>query len=130
MARTSNRLYAAQITQSRGPTLRGVPPLPVRMITRMPGLKRLPILKVLAIAEVALLARDHVSLLAPAERRRLLTLVRKGKGRSTRNLSDKEREELTTLVAKAEPRRFAGLVADKLSPVPLPKRVTHGARSR
>jgi hypothetical protein len=29
-------------------------------------------------------------------------------------------------VAKAEPRLFAGLVADKLSPVKLPKRVVRG----
>ncbi|MEJ7893645.1 MAG: hypothetical protein WKF94_13510 [Solirubrobacteraceae bacterium] len=104
-----------------------MPPLPVRIISHVPGLKRLPIFKVLAIAEVALLARDHVSLLEPEERRRLLTLVRKGKGRTTQNLSEQERTELTTLVAKAEPRRFAGLVADKLSPVPLPRRVTQGS---
>ena len=104
-----------------------MPPLPVRVLSRAPGLNRLPVLKVLAIAEVALLARDHVSMLDSGERRRLLTLVRKGKGRS-RNLTDAEREELALLVAKAEPRRFAGLVADKLSPVPLPKRLVHGRR--
>ena len=107
-----------------------VPPLPLRVLSRVPGLKRLPLLKVLAIAEVALLARDHVSMLDPEERRRLLTLVRKGKGRTARNLSDEEREELARLVAKAEPRLFAGMVADKLSPVPLPKRFVHGARRR
>lgn len=107
-----------------------MPPLPIRVISRAPGLKRLPILKLLAIAEVALLARDHVSLLDAAERRRLLTLVRKGKGRTSRNLDDAEREELARLVAKAEPRRFAGLVADKLSPVPLPKRITQGSARR
>ncbi len=106
-----------------------MPPLPVRIVSRVPGLKRLPILKLLAIGEVALLARDHVSLLEPAERRRLLALVRKGKGR-TRNLDDREREELAQIVAKAEPRRFAGLVADKLSPVPLPKRVVQGPKRR
>lgn len=92
---------------------------------RLPGLKRLPIMKLLAIGEVALLARDHVSLLDARERRRLLELIRKGKGR-TRGLSDRERSELAELVAKAEPRRFAGLVADKLSPVPLPRRLVDG----
>ena len=96
-----------------------MPPLPVRIASRAPFLKRLPMLKLLAIGEIALLAREHVSLLDADERRKLLGLVRKGKGR-TRNLSEKEREELARLVAKAEPRRFAGLVADKLSPVPLP----------
>ena len=82
-------------------------------------------MKLLAIGEIALLARSHVSLLEAPERRRLLELVRKGKGR-TRTLSVEEREELAALVAKAEPRRFAGLVADKLSPVPLPKRLVDG----
>lgn len=96
---------------------------------RLPGLRRLPILKLLAIGEIALLAREHVSLLDPRERRRLLELVRKGKGR-TRGLSPQEREELAALVAQAEPRRFAGLVADKLSPVPLPGRIVGGRRRR
>lgn len=104
-------------------------PLSHRLIargaTRIPGLRRLPMLKLLAIGEIAVLARDHVSLLEPAERRRLLELVRKGRGR-TRNLTAEERDELTRLVAKAEPRRFAGLALDKLSPVPLPRRITHG----
>ena len=93
--------------------------------TRVPGLRRLPMFKLLAIAEVALLARTHVSLLEPWERRRLLELVRKGHGRA-RNLTGDEREELTRLVAKAEPRRFAGLAVDKFSPIPLPRRLTHG----
>lgn len=94
---------------------------------RMPGLKRLPMMKLLAIGEIALLARNHVSLLDQSDRHRLLELVRKGKGR-TRALSDREREELAALVAKAEPRRFAVLVADKLSPVPLPRRFVDGPR--
>jgi len=96
-----------------------------RGVSRVPGLRRLPVVKLLAIGEVALLAREHVSLLEPAERRRLLALVRKGRGR-TRNLAREEAEELAALVAKAEPRRFAGLVADRLSPVALPERVVHG----
>jgi hypothetical protein len=33
-------------------------------------------------------------------------------------------------VAKAEPRLFAGQVADKLSPVPLPRRLVRGPRSK
>ena len=98
-----------------------------RLAGRVPGLKRLPIFKVLAIAEVALLAHDHVTRLDRDERRRLVELVRRGRGRAA-NLSEQEREELDILVAKAEPRLFAGLVADKLSPVPLPKRLVHGRR--
>jgi hypothetical protein len=96
---------------------------------RVPGLRRLPLFKMLAVAEIALLARDHVSRLDGSERRRLLELVRKGKGR-TRNLSASERDELAALLAKAEPRRFAGLAADKLSPVPLPRRVINGPRRK
>jgi hypothetical protein len=99
--------------------------LVARGATRVPGLRRIPMLKLLAVAEIALLARHHVSLLELEERRRLLELVRKGRGRA-RNLTEGERAELTALVAKAEPRRFAGLAADKLSPVPLPRRLVHG----
>lgn len=82
-------------------------------------------LKVLAIGEVALLAQGHLRKLSPDERRRFLALMRAGRGR-TRNLSASQRAELTALVAKAEPRLFAGLVANKLSPVPLPRRLVRG----
>ena len=94
---------------------------------RVPGLRRLPVLKVLAIAEIALLARDHYSRLEPGERRRLVELVRQGRGRPSA-LSPEEREELAELAAKLEPRHFAGLVADRLSPVPLPGRLVRGPR--
>ena len=94
-------------------------------LSRVPGLRRLPVLKLLAIAEIGLLARDHLSKLDPVERRRTLELVRKGRGRS-RNLSAAEREELAGYVARMQPRRFAGLAADKLSPVPLPRRLVEG----
>jgi hypothetical protein len=52
-------------------------------------------------------------------------LLREGRGRP-RNLSEEERAELSALVAKAEPRLFAGSVANWLSPVPLPKRLVRG----
>jgi hypothetical protein len=85
-------------------------------------LPRMPLLKLLAIAEVAMLARDHMSRLDRRERRRLVELVRIGRGRR-RNLSPRERDELSRLVAKAEPRLFLGAAADKLSPIPLPQPV-------
>lgn len=88
-------------------------------LTRVPGVKRLPVMKLLALGEIAILARTHLELIEPDERRRLVELVRKGKGRRV-NLSAAERDELTQLVAKVEPRRFALLAADKLSPVPIP----------
>jgi hypothetical protein len=96
---------------------------------RVPALKRVPVLKLLAAAEVALLARDHVMRLNRQERRRVVELVRIGRGRR-RNLSEAEREELATLVAKAEPRLLAGLAVEKLSPLPLPRRLVYGPRNR
>jgi hypothetical protein len=98
-----------------------------RMISRMPGLRRLPMFKLIAIAEIAVLARNHVGRLSGDERRRLIELVRRGKGRGS-NLAAGEREELAALVAKVEPRLFAGMAADKLSPVPLPRRLVEGSR--
>src|SRR3954447_11321526 len=83
--------------------------------TRVPGLRRLPMLKLLAIGEIALLARAHIRRLERAERRRLVELLRKGRGR-TSGLAPDERDELQRLIAKAEPRLFAGLAADRLSP--------------
>jgi hypothetical protein len=97
--------------------------------SRVPGLKRLPVLKLIAIGEIALLARTHATKLDSTERRRLLELVRTGRGRPSK-LSADDREELGRLVAKAEPRLFAGQVADKLSPLPLPRRLVRGPRRR
>jgi hypothetical protein len=92
-------------------------------------LRRIPAATLIEIAEVVLLARDHFQKLEPYERRRVVELMRSGRGRR-RNLSDSEREELAALVAKAEPRLFFGLAADELSPLPLPKRLVHGPRRR
>lgn len=97
------------------------------IVSRLPLIKRLPVFRLLAIAEIAVLARRHLTKLTAAERRRLVELLRAGRGRA-RNLEPGEREELASLVAKVEPRMFAGAVADKLSPVPLPKRLTQGSQ--
>ena len=96
-----------------------------RATRRIPGLRRLPVLKLLAIGEIALLARDHYERLSPGERRRLVILMRRGRGRPSR-LSDGDRDELADLVAKVEPRAFVGAAADKLSPIPLPDRIVNG----
>lgn len=101
--------------------------LMVRSAARLPGVRRLPMFKLIALAEIALLARSHIGRLDAPERRRFLDLLRKSRGRAGQ-LAPGERDELQTLVAKMEPRRFAGIAADKLSPVPLPKRVAHGPR--
>jgi hypothetical protein len=82
-------------------------------------------MKLMAFAEVAKLAREHIERLEPQERRRVVLLLKKARGRGS-NLSRRERDELARLVAKAEPRLFAGHAADLISPVPLPKRVIEG----
>jgi hypothetical protein len=96
---------------------------------RIPGLRRLPVFKLLAVGEIVLLARSHLRRLTPDERRRFIALMREGRGRP-RNLSQSERDELGALVAKAEPRVLAGTALQKLSPVPLPRRLVHGPKRR
>ena len=94
---------------------------------RMPGLRRLPVVRLLSLAEVATLTRDHYQRLSVEERKRLLVLVRAGRGRRDR-LTEDERSELEALVVKLEPRRLVGDTVDRLSPVPLPKRLLYGKR--
>jgi len=81
--------------------------------------RRLPLFKVIAIVQLALLAKRHLGALTPAERRRAAQLVR-----HARKLTPAERHELIDIASKLEPRAYAGAVADKMSPVPLPKRIT------
>jgi len=64
-------------------------------------------LRVLAIAKVALLAKDHVKLLDSSERVRLAKLVGQSKGRPKANLTATERDELLGLVRQLEPKAFA-----------------------
>jgi hypothetical protein len=92
-----------------------------RAVSRLSALRRLPVAKLLAAGEIVLLAREHLTKLEPHERRRIAQLVRTGHGR-TRNLTPRQREELAGLIAKVEPRLFLRLVAEKLSPVPVPRR--------
>jgi hypothetical protein len=81
-------------------------------------LRRMPFLKVLAIAQTVLLARRHLRRLDSRDRRRLSELARRG-----RSLSAGERDELRRLLGKLEPRAFAVGAADAFSPVPLPRRL-------
>lgn len=85
--------------------------------------------RLLSIAEVGLIARDHVLRLTPQERRRLLRLIRVARGRPS-HLSRQERDELAGLVAKLEPRLLAGEAVKRLSPIPLPRRLVRGPRKR
>lgn len=86
------------------------------VLNRIGVLRRLPVARLIALGEVALLAREHVTRLEPPERRRVIELLRRGRGRPS-NLSARERRELTILVAKAEPRLFARSVVKKFSPI-------------
>jgi hypothetical protein len=94
-----------------------------RAASRVPGLRYLPIARVLAFGQLALVAREHLQNLDTNERRRLLELVRKG-----RATSPGERDELRTLVGKLDAWAFAGAAAGNLSPVPLPRRLTERRR--
>jgi hypothetical protein len=95
--------------------------------TRVPGVRHVPVLKLLVAAEIAMMAHDHLTKLSPAERRRLLELVRIGHGRR-RNLSDEQREELAELISRMEPRLLFGRALNRFSPVNLPQRVVYGPR--
>lgn len=88
------------------------------------ALRRIPVFKIIVAAELALAAGHHLRRLTPTERRRLLELMRRA-----HRLSAFERRELRGLVAKLEPRAFAGVAAEKLSPVPLPRRLTRSRSS-
>jgi len=98
-----------------------------RVTSRLPLLRRLPVMRLLAIGEVLLLAKAHLDRLEPDERRRLVLLLREGRLRRSR-LTPRQRGELERLIAKAAPREFFGQAAQKLSPVPLPERVVRGPR--
>lgn len=85
-------------------------------------LTRLPFFKILAIGQIARLAKRHYEHLDAKERRRFGALLRKA-----HRTSPAERDELRTLVGKIDLRGLAGGTASRLSPIPLPKRLT-GAR--
>jgi hypothetical protein len=87
----------------------------------------IPMARLIAAAQVVMLARRHWLRLDPHERRRLFTLVRIASGRRGR-LTPGERLELARLIAKADPKLFAGLVVQKFSPVPFPKRMVREKR--
>jgi len=97
---------------------------PIRRLTR-----GVPVAGLLSAAAVARLARDHVVKLDPGERRRLLQLMaelRRGSG----SLHDSERRELAALLRKLEARAFAGSALAQFSPLPLPRRLTHGPQGK
>jgi antitoxin (DNA-binding transcriptional repressor) of toxin-antitoxin stability system len=76
----------------------------------------IPVARLIAIGELLLLAREHITRLEPEERRRVVELVRRG-ARPRGRLSGRERRELEALIAKAEPRLFAREAVRKFSPI-------------
>jgi hypothetical protein len=82
------------------------------------ALRKLPVARLLAAAELLVLAREHLNKLEPQERRRVVELVRRARGRP-RTLSARERRELAELVRKVEPRAFAKGAVQKLTGVPV-----------
>ncbi len=98
-----------------------------RVTRRVPGLRRVPVVMLISAAQLALIARDHLMLLTPAERRRLVTLVRIGHGRPSR-LTDAQQRELQMLLGKLQARRFMGDAITRVSPVRLPRRMVYGRR--
>lgn len=98
-----------------------------RFARKVPGLRRIPVVVLIGAAEVVLMTREHVAHLTPAERRRLVTLVRIGRGRRNR-LTEAQRRELAELFDKMEARGLLGDAVSRLSPVPLPHRLLYGRR--
>jgi hypothetical protein len=103
----------------------------LRLALRTRWIKRLsggvPVARLLLLGEVALMARRHLLSLDQTDRRRLITLLGRARGRWGR-LTYSERAELARLLARLEPRLFFGSALRRLSPVPLPKRLLYGPR--
>jgi hypothetical protein len=76
------------------------------------AIRAIPFFRLVMIAQVALLAREHVRKLTPAERNRLWELARKA-----RSLTPAEKSELRGLAAKLEPAAFARGAARHFSPI-------------
>jgi hypothetical protein len=94
-------------------------PMAGSALSRFAALRKLPVARLLALAELALLAREHYGKLKPHERRRILALVRRTRGRPS-NLTRRERAELAALLAKTDPRLFVESAVRKVTGVPFP----------
>lgn len=73
----------------------------------------MPVARLVVLTELTMLAREHFGKLEPQDRRRVIELLRRGRGRPS-NLTTRERRELVKLLAKSEPRLFARAAALKL----------------
>jgi hypothetical protein len=87
-----------------------------RAAQRLPGLRRVPLARLVVLGELAMLAKLHYERLSPAERRRLVLLIRNARG-WPQNLSEREQRELKKLVAKVEPKALANEAVARFSPL-------------
>ena len=87
-----------------------------RAAQRLPGLRRIPLARLVLLAELGALAKIHYERLTPAERRRIVLLLRQARG-LPQNLGERERRELSKLVAKVEPKAFANEAVERFSPL-------------
>ncbi len=90
-----------------------------RVAQRVPGLKMLPVVRLVMAAEVLLIGKHHLDRLSPAERGQLISLVAKARGRP-KKLSGEEQAALNAIVQKLEPRLFLAEATDRISPVGVP----------
>lgn len=81
-------------------------------------LKHLPAARLLLAAELMMLARQHLLKLEPQERRRMVQLLRRGRGRPS-HLTERERRELARLLEKTEPREFIRSATKRATGIPL-----------
>lgn len=87
-----------------------------RAAQRLPGFRRLPLAKLVMLGELGMLAKIHYERLTPAERRRIVLLLRRARG-WPQNLTERERKELSKLVAKIEPKAFANEAVERFTPL-------------
>jgi hypothetical protein len=76
----------------------------------------MPLARLVLLAELGMLAKVHFERLTPAERRRIVLLLKEARG-LPQNLSEPERRELNKLVAKVEPKAFATEAVERFSPI-------------
>ncbi len=93
-----------------------------RALQRVPGLRMLPVVRLIMAAEVLAIGKHHFDRITPEERGQLLRLVAKAKGRP-KNLSEADQLDLTKIVEKLEPRLFLAEATDRISPIGVPSPV-------
>jgi hypothetical protein len=93
-----------------------------RVAQRVPGLRMLPVVRLLMAAEVLVVGKHHLDRITPNERGQLIALLAKAKGRP-KNLSEEDQVVMAAIVEKLEPRLFLATATDKISPVGVPSPV-------